>query len=53
MMASSAAAPRFGRSHRGFPDQKCAGVRLIDQPVLNTVLVMVVVTPIMGPKLTE
>jgi Kef-type K+ transport system membrane component KefB len=29
------------------------GVRLIDEPVLNTVLVLVVVTSILGPMLTE
>ena len=30
-----------------------AGVRLIDEPVLNTVLVLVVVTSLLGPVLTE
>jgi Kef-type K+ transport system membrane component KefB len=30
-----------------------AGVRLIDEPVINTVLVLVVVTSILGPILTE
>jgi Kef-type K+ transport system membrane component KefB len=30
-----------------------AGVRLIDEPVINTVLVLVVVTSILGPMLTE
>jgi Kef-type K+ transport system membrane component KefB len=29
------------------------GIRLIDEPVLNTVLVLVVVTSILGPMLTE
>jgi hypothetical protein len=29
------------------------GVRLIDEPVLNTVLVLVVVASILGPMLTE
>jgi Kef-type K+ transport system membrane component KefB len=36
-----------------FQAKNAAGVRLIDEPVLNTVLVMVVVTSIMGPILTE
>jgi Kef-type K+ transport system membrane component KefB len=30
-----------------------AGVRLIDEPMINTVLVLVVVTSLMGPLLTE
>jgi len=30
-----------------------AGVRLLDQQILNTVLVLVVVTSILGPMLTE
>jgi hypothetical protein len=29
------------------------GVRLIDEPVINTVLVLVVVTSVLGPVLTE
>jgi Kef-type K+ transport system membrane component KefB len=33
--------------------KNAAGVRLIDEPVLNTVLVLVVVTSILGPMLTE
>jgi Kef-type K+ transport system membrane component KefB len=36
-----------------FQAQNAAGVRLIDQPALNTVLVLVVVTSILGPMLTE
>jgi Kef-type K+ transport system membrane component KefB len=36
-----------------FQARNAAGVRLIDEPVLNTVLVMVVVTSILGPVLTE
>jgi len=36
-----------------FQTKNSAGVRLIDEPVLNTVLVMVVVTSILGPILTE
>jgi Kef-type K+ transport system membrane component KefB len=36
-----------------FQAKNAAGVRLIDEPVLNTVLVMVVVTSILGPILTE
>ena len=30
-----------------------AGVRLIDEPVLNSVFVLVVVTSVLGPILTE
>jgi uncharacterized protein YybS (DUF2232 family) len=33
--------------------RNAAGVRLIDEPILNTILVMVVVTSILGPILTE
>jgi Kef-type K+ transport system membrane component KefB len=36
-----------------FQTKNAAGVRLIDEPVINTVLVMVVVTSILGPILTE
>jgi Kef-type K+ transport system membrane component KefB len=36
-----------------FQTKNAAGVRLIDEPVLNTVLVLVVVTSILGPILTE
>jgi Kef-type K+ transport system membrane component KefB len=36
-----------------FQTKNAAGVRLIDEPLLNTVLVMVVVTSILGPILTE
>jgi Kef-type K+ transport system membrane component KefB len=36
-----------------FETKNAAGVRLIDEPVLNTVLVLVVVTSILGPMLTE
>jgi Kef-type K+ transport system membrane component KefB len=36
-----------------FQAKNAAGVRLIDQPALNTVLVLVVVTSILGPILTE
>jgi Kef-type K+ transport system membrane component KefB len=33
--------------------KNAAGVRLIDEPVINTVLVLVVVTSVLGPILTE
>src|SRR5262249_41185158 len=36
-----------------FKTKDAAGVRLIDEPVINTVLVLVVVTSILGPILTE
>jgi len=36
-----------------FETKNAAGVRLIDEPVINTVLVLVVVTSILGPILTE
>jgi Kef-type K+ transport system membrane component KefB len=36
-----------------FQTKNAAGVRLIDEPVINTVLVLVVVTSILGPILTE
>ena len=36
-----------------FQTKNAAGVRLIDEPLINTVLVMVVVTSILGPILTE
>jgi Kef-type K+ transport system membrane component KefB len=36
-----------------FQTKNAAGVRLIDQPALNAVLVLVVVTSILGPVLTE
>jgi Kef-type K+ transport system membrane component KefB len=36
-----------------FHTKNAAGARLIDEPVINTVLVMVVVTSILGPILTE
>jgi Kef-type K+ transport system membrane component KefB len=36
-----------------FQAKNAAGVRLIDEPVINTVLVLVVVTSILGPILTE
>jgi hypothetical protein len=36
-----------------FQTKNPAGVRLIDEPLINTVLVMVVVTSILGPILTE
>jgi Kef-type K+ transport system membrane component KefB len=36
-----------------FQTRNAAGVRLIDEPVINTVLVLVVVTSILGPVLTE
>jgi Kef-type K+ transport system membrane component KefB len=36
-----------------FQCKNAAGVRLIDQPVVNAVLVLVVVTSILGPVLTE
>jgi Kef-type K+ transport system membrane component KefB len=35
-----------------FETKNAAGVRLIDEPVINTVLVLVVVTSILGPILT-
>ncbi len=37
----------------GFDAVNAAGVRLLDQRMLNTVLVLVVVTSILGPILTE
>jgi Kef-type K+ transport system membrane component KefB len=36
-----------------FQTRNADGVRLIDEPVLNTVLVLVVITSILGPVLTE
>jgi Kef-type K+ transport system membrane component KefB len=36
-----------------FQTRNAAGVRLIDEPAINTVLVLVVVTSILGPMLTE
>jgi Kef-type K+ transport system membrane component KefB len=36
-----------------FETRNAAGVRLIDESVINTVLVLVVVTSILGPMLTE
>jgi Kef-type K+ transport system membrane component KefB len=36
-----------------FETKDADGARLIDQPVINTVLVLVVVTSILGPMLTE
>jgi Kef-type K+ transport system membrane component KefB len=36
-----------------FQAKNAAGVRLIDESVINTVLVLVVVTSILGPMLTE
>ena len=36
-----------------FETRNAAGVRLIDEPMINTVLVMVVETSILGPILTE
>jgi Kef-type K+ transport system membrane component KefB len=36
-----------------YQTRNAAGVRLIDEPVINAVLVMVVVTSVMGPVLTE
>jgi Kef-type K+ transport system membrane component KefB len=36
-----------------FETKNAAGARLIDEPMLNTVLVMVVATSILGPILTE
>ena len=36
-----------------FQTKNGAGERLIDEPVINTVLVLVVVTSILGPILTE
>jgi Kef-type K+ transport system membrane component KefB len=36
-----------------FQTKNAAGVRLIDEPVINAVLVLVVVTSILGPTLTE
>jgi Kef-type K+ transport system membrane component KefB len=36
-----------------FQTKDAAGVRLIDEPVINTVLVLVVVTSVLGPILTE
>jgi Kef-type K+ transport system membrane component KefB len=36
-----------------YQTKNSAGVRLIDEPVINTVLVLVVVTSLLGPVLTE
>src|SRR4029079_10307554 len=36
-----------------FEAKNSAGVRLIDEPVINTVIVLMVVTSILGPVLTE
>jgi Kef-type K+ transport system membrane component KefB len=36
-----------------FQTKNAAGVRLIDESMINTVLVLVVVTSILGPMLTE
>ena len=36
-----------------FQAKNAAGARLIDEPVINTVLVMVIVTSILGPILTQ
>ena len=36
-----------------FQTKNAAGTRLIDEPVINTVLVLVVITSILGPMLTE
>jgi Kef-type K+ transport system membrane component KefB len=36
-----------------FQTKNAAGVPLIDEPVINTVLVLVVITSILGPMLTE
>jgi Kef-type K+ transport system membrane component KefB len=36
-----------------FQTKNAAGARLIDEPLINTVLVMVVVTSILGPILTD
>jgi hypothetical protein len=36
-----------------YETKNSAGVRLIDEPVINTVLVLVVVTFLLGPLLTE
>jgi Kef-type K+ transport system membrane component KefB len=36
-----------------YETKNSAGVRLIDEPVINTVLVLVVVTSLLGPVLTE
>jgi Kef-type K+ transport system membrane component KefB len=36
-----------------FETKNSAGVRLIDEPVINTVIVLMVVTSVLGPMLTE
>ena len=36
-----------------FETRNAEGVRLIDEPVLNTVIVLMVVTSVLGPVLTE
>ena len=36
-----------------YQTKNAQGVRLIDEPVINTVLVLVVVTSLLGPVLTE
>lgn len=36
-----------------FETKNAAGVRLIDEPIINTVIVLMVVTSVLGPVLTE
>jgi Na+:H+ antiporter len=36
-----------------FETRNAEGVRLIDEPVINTVIVLMVVTSLLGPVLTE
>ena len=36
-----------------YQTMNAAGVRLIDEPVINTVVVLMVTTSILGPMLTE
>jgi hypothetical protein len=36
-----------------FETRNAEGVRLIDEPVVNTVIVLMVVTSVLGPVLTE
>jgi hypothetical protein len=36
-----------------YNSKNAAGVRLIDEPVLNSILVLVIFTSVIGPVLTE
>jgi hypothetical protein len=45
--------PQFAATLVGYDTLNKAGVRLLDEKMLNAVLVMLVVTSILGPILTE